>query len=171
MNDWHDVNDPGSFSFRTKKTVEKKVNEYSAEDLFDYSPIPKEKVFKEIKFNHLNWIPGSVGFQFNHDAIVSVSASYLAKTSNRKITGELFVIYNGVEENLRCTSSSHLDDKGNANLNFKLYYGEHFYKDFKNDPSLKCKYICKVKHKTTDIFTGDPLEMPAIQTVNFKFSR
>lgn len=133
---WHDVNDPGFF----KKGEGDDPNAATATQEEEQQPAKKEP---EVRLKKAYWKEGADGYEFTKECVVVVEGEYLVKTSRKRVTGNLYVIYNGEEEDLKHEASGFLEDNGTAELKVKLFYGKKYFDALAAEPDAKCEYILK----------------------------
>jgi hypothetical protein len=153
---WHDINDPGFF---TKKdmTAAGVPQTMVASDV-----APAEKKEPEVTLKNACWKEGNEGFTFNKKCFLEVKGTYLKKTIQTRVTGNLVVVFNNEEEDLRHKVEGHLDDACVALLEVPLWYGEKYHAALQNDKAAACSYKVKnIKHSNgTNQIESESLDMP-----------
>jgi len=148
---WHSVND-----LYFAKTPDKgKAKAQEADDE------PKKKNDDpEVRLSDGKFVAGVEGFQFNKKCKVKVKVDYLKKTNRKKVTFKLFVVYNNKEEDLAHQAEGY-EDKGVAEAEVTLFYGDAYSKALQKDPAAKCSYKFKASHtKGEKEIESELLEMP-----------
>jgi hypothetical protein len=89
-------------------------------------------------------------------------AKFLQKTVKKRLLGDLFVVYDGQEEDLHKEVEAFLDDEGNATFTVPLYYGNAYYSALGENPGATCKYQIKnIRHiRGKNTIDSEYLEMP-----------
>ncbi len=124
---------------------------------------------KEVRLIKGTWLPGDDGFVFNKKCKVQVKLEYLKETSRKKLQLQTFVEFEGEEEDLKQTVDAFANDKGVAEAEIMLYFGEKYAKALEENPGATCKYkFIAVHPKGTKELASELLEMPHIQkgTIN-----
>ena len=151
---WHDINSPGVFRPQDRECVSSQAEEPAEES--------SQQGGSEVRFIDGSWVKPAEGFRFNESCTVRVKAEYLVFSMRTRVTFNLFVRYNGQEEDLRNEVAAHLDDNCEAEAQVKLFYGDKYYRDLQRDPSVTCEYLFRVTHsRGANVFTSEPLAMPA----------
>jgi hypothetical protein len=153
---WNDINDPGVFKPIKSGGASSQATEYATDKL---SEKPKDE--QEVKLVSAEWEEGPEGFQFNKKCNVKISAEFLKETIRKKVTCQLFVVFDGQEEDLSHTVDADLDDDGCAKAEVTLYYGNAYYNALQENPDATCQYKVKVAHSTAKAeLESAHLEMP-----------
>jgi hypothetical protein len=160
---WHDINDPGAFA--GKPEPEESTSAAETEQTGQESP---EKQEPEVKLVSAVWEVRETGFEFNKKCNLKVSAEFLKETFRKKITCQLFVVFNGQEEDLHHQVDAELGDDGAATVEMTLYYGNDYYNALPDNPEALCQYKAKVTHPTaTAELESALLDMPPCMAVDF----
>ncbi len=145
--------------------------EQEAEPVEEEEEEVQEDTGDEIRLVEGTWLPGEEGYQFNKKCKIQVKAEFLKDTNSTKVTMNTFVLYNDEEEDLKQQVEANIDkETGIAETEVMLFYGEKYYEDYANDPSLKCDYKFKAHSNVCkkDI-DSELLEMPE-EVIEFEFS-
>jgi hypothetical protein len=137
--DWHDINEPSISGIKKAAPASKST----AQSLADDGPVRQQSGPAEIRLIKTEWLPGKEGFQFNKECTLQVEAEYLDTTVRKRLVGDLFVNYNGQEEDLLFEVQGFLNDQGIASLPITLFYGKQYHKDLQSDPAITCQYLLK----------------------------
>ena len=164
MSEWRNIND---MYWRSPQSRE---SEAQPVDVAEDEPVQEEKG-DEVKLIEGKWLPGEKGYQFNEKCKIQVKAEFLKDTTSTKVSMSTFVVYNGEEEDLKQQVEANIKkETGIAEAEVTLFYGEKYYEDYSEDPSVKCEYkftahsnVCK-----NDV-ESELLEMPE-RTEQFIFS-
>jgi outer membrane protein OmpA-like peptidoglycan-associated protein len=134
---WHDINEP-SIALSKKTAAQPKQSEPE-----DSAP-QRQKENAEIKLLRSKWLPGDKGFEFNEACKLQVEAQFLDPgTVRKKLTGDLFVTFNGEEEDLLYECKGDLNSEGVALIEVKLFFGKEYHAARAQDPSASCTYYLK----------------------------
>lgn len=152
---WNDVNDPGFL--RKGGENDAKTRETTQDDA--PQPVKKEP---EVRLKKAYWKEGADGYEFTKECVAVVEGEYLEKTSIKRVTANLYVVFNGQEEDLKHEVSGFLEDDGIAELKVKLFYGNKYYDALQEDPKATCDYILKkIRHSRGEKeIESEKLEMP-----------
>ncbi len=158
--DWHGINDL-YYSKTPPKPPPKPVKVEEEQKKKDDGP--------EVRLSEGKFIAVGKGFQFNEKCKVRVKVEYLKKTTQKKVTFKLFVVYNKVEEDLKCQADG-FEDKGYAEAEVRLFYGDKYSKDLQKNPGATCFYKFKASHpKGEKVLESEQLEMPVKQKLKVDF--
>ena len=129
---------------------------------------PEEKVEPEVRLFDGTFHEGEDSFHFNKKCKIRIQAEFLKYTTRTRVFFDTFVIFNGEEENLFQQVEAFIKkDKGYAEAEIMLYYGEKYYQALIDDPAAKCKYFFRAKHNTGEkIVESELLEMPQSETID-----
>jgi hypothetical protein len=154
---WHDINDPGVF----RRSPASPARAEPADSADSAAPQKKEP---EVKLVSATWDPGKEGFEFNKKCNLLIKAQFLKPTTRKRVLCDLFVTYDGAEENLNSQVEAFLDDSGNAKAEFTLYYGDAYNRALETKPDAHCLYTAKVKHSSAPAeLVSEQLDMPQAQ--------
>jgi len=149
--EWRSVND----LYYSKSPVQTKTKPEQVEE-----EQKKKDDGPEVRLSDGKFIAGSEGFLFNKKCKVKVKVDYLKKTSRKKVTFQLFVVHNNEDEDLAHHVEGY-EDKGFAEAEVTLFYGDKYQKALQKDPAAKCSYKFKASHsKGEKEIESDLLDMP-----------
>ncbi len=168
-------------------SVKKKwvVDEKGFHSVSEFDPAPSDKTVvsidnssiqnsnneekNEIELIRGTWLEGDDGFQFNTKCKVRIEAKLLKVTSRKKISIDTFVDYNGEIENLGQQVEGFLDDKGVAEVEVILFYGEKYSKAIEENHEAVCCYTFKAKSSVAkDELESEALKMPQKEFIELK---
>ena len=173
QDNWHNNND--FYFIRDKKKKEKtepyklpKFRQFAHDEIEE---TPKEDPEPEVRLFNGTFHEGEDSFHFNKKCKIRIQAEFLKYTTRTRVFFDTFVIFNGEEENLLQQVEAFIKkDKGYAEAEIMLYYGEKYYQALIDDPAAKCKYFFRAKHNTGEkIVESELLEMPCIRTLSIDF--
>ncbi len=130
---WHDESDDNNDQSQESSYFDKED-----EDELEQNEPRKEEA--EVKLISGKWLPGQEGFQFNKKCIAQVKAKMLKKTLRKRVILDVFVIYDGEEEDLKYKVDLFLEDDGLGEAEVMLFYGEKYYSSLENNPDATCKH-------------------------------
>jgi outer membrane protein OmpA-like peptidoglycan-associated protein len=160
---WHDINAP---SFSLGKSKASKQNTPIDEPASD-NPSQKES---EVRLVSASWEAGEKGFAFNEKCNLLIKAEFIKPTKRKKVTCELFAVYNGTEENLSHQVEAYLNDAGKATAEMTLYYGNAYHEALQQNPAATCSYRAKITHSTAvSVLESELLEMPHVNRLSVDF--
>jgi hypothetical protein len=161
---WSDINAPGFF-VRNRKQAQDQGRPVIIEE---HQSTNKEKDIL-VKLNRAYWKTDQV-CDFNNEAILIVEGEFLKETGMSRITGDLYVQYDGEEEDLHAEAAGNLTKEGTAELNVKLYFGKKYYDARFNNPDAACHYIVKNIHHScgNTVLESNLLEMPQAESNTLK---
>jgi hypothetical protein len=160
---WNDINDPGVFKRKTDDRKSSKPVKYESDQ-----PAKETKQEPEVKLVSAEWEEGPEGFQFNKKCNLKITTEFLKETFRKKLTCNLFVVYNGAEEDLNHLVDAELEADGTATAQMTLYYGQGYYKAAQENPAATCQYKARISHPTAvGDLESELLDMPQCMKVDF----
>jgi hypothetical protein len=161
---WHDINQPGGFPLgaqKKKQSAPPPVQEQAPAQRSDRH---------EVRLKSATWKPGPDGFAFNKKCTLAIQAEFLEETIRTRVRAELFVVYDGVEEDLSHQVEAHLDSDGNASAELTLYIGDAYNRARRTDPAAVCQYKARITHGAAPApLDSELLEMPRIEKLAVDF--
>jgi hypothetical protein len=121
--------------------------------------VPARQV--EVRLIEAKWKPGKNGFQFTEQCQLEIKAEYVITTVRTRVEIRPFVVFNGQEEDLGSPTEAFLDNNGIAVATILLEYGSAYYDALEKDPSVTCRYKCRLSHSTGEReIESELLDMP-----------
>ncbi len=168
---WHDINSPGfAFGFQDDDTQPQSA-------VTDVEPsVERIKERPHVRLIAADsWEEGPNGFAYNEECSLVVNGKFLREeTVYKRVIGELFVEYDGEEEDCRYACEGFLDADGLAKLSVKLFFHEKHYRAWRQNPDTPCTYIVRnIRNARGEnaIAESAALHMPISKksTVRFRF--
>lgn len=103
-------------------------------------------------------------FAARNKCSLKITAEFIKETFRKKLTCNLFTVYNSAEEDLNHS----IDAERTARVQMTLYYGQDYFKALQDNPEAKCRYKAKIRHPTAvKDLENALLDMPAYMAVDF----
>jgi hypothetical protein len=155
---WHDINDPGFF-FKPKPTPEQQGPKKPITGIDDTPAKPEEPPSPEVSFVSSQFEPHpTYGYAINSEAVVRGSVRLLAEaTTFKKLTLDLFAIYENSEEDLKIDQKKYGTAYINDDLSFR-FPGIPLYCHSKYEYNANKEFIKPIRYKA--VITNERQDKP-----------